>query len=332
MNLADKLYEGFGLEKPEADGGKGQEVADPADIVDGQGTEGEKGQEVADPADVSGAPEDPAETDVADDEDDAAEDPTGEIKQPLTAEERRANAARRREQEKREHEQAVADAVAEAEKKAQERFDKQMEGFFATAKIKDTFTGEPIKTMEQFNAWQQKFRSEQVSKDLKAGRLTQETLQQMISDNPIVQQAQQMLDAAQKEKNQFEDQRFRAQVESELAEIRKMDPSIQGIEDLLKLPKADQWREKVVKGGHSYLDAYKLVYGEDNARKVAEAAKQAALNNARGKDHLKAAGARGAGNVPVPAGQMRYYRLLNPKMTDAEITADYNRRLKKGGN
>ena len=57
---------------------------------------------------------------------------------------------------------------------------------------------------------------------------------------------------------------------------------------------------------------------------------QQALNNARGKDHLRSTGnAQGSGALSVPAEEMAMFRLFNPNATEAEIQKFYNKHHKR---
>ena len=61
----------------------------------------------------------------------------------------------------------------------------------------------------------------------------------------------------------------------------------------------------------------------------AEAARQQAMNNARGKDHLTGTGTpQGTGAATVPPDEMQAFKLFNPTATEAEITAWYNKHKK----
>lgn len=314
-----QVYEALGLPVPE--GVRAQDIADPAVQTSPAETEtGAQEQEVADPApDIVDA--DPLEAAPQDDGDDAGED-----KPPLTEQERKANAARRRQQEMQ---AAIDQAVENALKAEREKNDRQMQGFFAQAGLKNPTTGEPITTMEQFEEWRKAHVDAQLQRDLKEGNLTQEMLQQLMDNHPVIQQAQQMLDqqqAADKVRQESED---KARMDAELARITALDPSIKSFADLLTMPKADVFRTYVNKG-YSFEDSFRLTHYDRLQQQQVEAAKQQALNNARSKDHLQAVGSgRGEGMVDVPADVLSFYRAINPRATDAEIQAHYNKNRKK---
>lgn len=303
------------IQTPEPEGAQVQEPAAPAEEVQepAEGTQTE-------PTAVADAPDDP--------EDDAAEG-TQAAKQPLTPEQRRENAAKRRQQEQQAQRAAIDQAVQAAVRQEQDKHEGILKEFFAKAGLKNTITGEPITSMEQFDTWNQQFNEAKLQRDLKAGKLTPEGLATAIGNHPIVKQAQQLVsqDAAAKQAQQTA--AAREKIEGEIAEIHKLDESIGTLEDLMQAP---YWPQlyAMTKRGYSIKDAHLLLNHDRLEQAKIEAAKQASLNNARGKDHMTATAApRGVGSISVPAADLAMFRQFNPGATDAEIQAYYNK-YKKG--
>jgi len=322
----EKLFEAFGL------GAKAQEVAAPAAKENpASADEGAQGQGLADPAAAdapSNAPdaEPTVDTGMQEDPAETAADGAGEDKPPLTEAERRANAARRRQQEQQ---AAVDKAVADALKKEREQNAQAMAAFFAKAGLKNTYTGAPITNMEEYKAWEKQSADKQLEADLKAGRLTPEGLAQAIGNHPLMQQAQSLIDrdaVAEQARQQAADQ---ARIDAEIARIHEVDPSINSVADFMNMPNYDRFKE-LVDRGYSFEHAHYLVNREKIEASRAEAARQQAMANARGKEHLApAAGSRGEGALPVPGNVMAMYRKLNPGMSEAQIIAHYNKVMKK---
>ena len=328
-----QVYEALGL------GGKEQEIADPAPgsetdpapetdpknnpeaPADGAG--GEQEQEVAAPAPEGEEPEPDGGAPGPEGEGGGEPDDKGAGGKPtLTEEQRKENAAQRR---RAETQAAIDKAVEEAVKAERDRSKAEMDAFFASAALKNTITGKPITTMEEFNEWKQAFDAAKLQKDLKAGRLTPEALQKVIEQTPAMQQVQQLAQRQDEQQRQQAQAAAQVRVEQEIAEIHKLDPSINDVKDLLNMPKAKEFYA-LVKKGNSFLDAFRLANFETLAAKQAEAARQQAMNNARSKDHLTATGSQsGAGAAAVPADEMALFRLINPGATDAEIQAYYNK-------
>lgn len=331
MAITEKrLYEAFGLEAPAEE--PAAPVAEPSAA---EANTGAQEQGVAAPAEAEAAPvtepntEPPADDAAPEEPADEADSGTDAGKPTMTPEQRRENAARRRQQEQQ---TAIDNAVAAALKAERERQDAAMQDFFAKANLKDTFTGQPIKTLEEFQSWDQKYRASQLEAQLKSGKLTPEALEQAITAHPLMQQAQKIVQQQEASAKAQQEAADKARIDAEIAQISKEDPSIQSVADLLKMPTAAQFREYVNKG-YSFRDAYYLANRERIAQQQAEAAKQQAMRNASSKDHLKGSGnVRGSGADSVPPAQMAMFRRMNPGASDAEIQRFYNDyKIKQGG-
>lgn len=294
----NSLYNAFGIEQP-ADAGQ-SEAAPAAETV----------------APESAAPESAAA------EESGTEVETGSNGTEQSADERRANAARRREAEKQAAiKSAVETALADERAKAKLRED----GFFAKAKLKNTITGEPIKSVEDFNAWETAYNEQKLQQDLRAGKLTKEGLSAAIAADPSVKAAKELIARNEQEAKQQQDAAAQARIAEEIAQIGKIDPNIKTAADLLNMPNAKEFYGYVQKG-LSFIDAYYLTNRDAVTTAAADAARTSALNNQRGKDHLNATGnSRGAGAMTVPAEELRMFKLFNPKATPAEIQAFYNK-------
>ena len=323
-----QVYEAFGL------GAQGQEVAAPAaepptaePEAPAQADAGAQGQEVAAPAAESAdTPAGETEPTAADAEsetaDTDADTDAGTEKQPQTPEQRRANAARRRQQEQ----QAAIDQAVAAEREKQEAF---MQTFFAEAGLKNTFTGQPITNKEDFDAGKKQFAENKLQQDLKAGKLTPEDIHKVVSEHPVVKQAGEAISRAETERQQAQAEAFRTKVAGELAEIQKLDPTIKTVEDLLKMPNAQEFYG-YVKNGASFLKAFRMANEERLTAAKVEAARQQAISNTRSKAHLTATGnSRGGGAASVPTDELAVFRMFLPGASEAEIQAYYNNYHKK---
>ena len=328
-----KIYEALGLEMPAAadEGAKGQDAAEPVQTQENAvpTDEGANGQEFADPAADDTSAEPGTESEPAPEGDNPGQtDGADNGSQPQTQEERRANAARRRQQEQQ---QAVDTAVAAARQEEQEKAAAAVKELFEKAGMKNTITGEPITTLEQMQQWQQQLRRAQLEKDLQAGKLTTEGLSQLIEDHPMVQKANETVRQQERIQSQKRLAETQAKIESEIAEIGKMDPAIRSTADLLKMPKAKEFYDYVQKG-YSFIDSYRLANFEEITRRNAEAAKQQVQTAARGKEHLTVVGnPRSTGAASVPAQEMQLYRMLNPGASEADIQKHFNNYHKRGG-
>lgn len=317
MNEAS-IYEALGV-TPKGESEKTQETAAPAATEasqpDGQG---EKAQETAAPAPTGTEPTAQEKTDETPAE-------AGAKASELTEEQRRNNAAQRRRQEQ---DAAIQQAVNAALEQERAKSKGEWDAFFKRANLKNTVTGAPITSLEEFQKWEAEYSAAKLERDLKAGKLTPEALNEAISKNPTVQRAQQIVDRDDAEQKQKNDEATQAQIAAEIAEIHKLDPTISTAADLLKMPNAKEFYD-YVRRGYTFFDAYYMLNRTKLEEQAAEAAKAQAMNAARSKDHLNATGAgRGAGAVTVPAEDMKLFKLLNPDATEAEIQAYYNKTKK----
>ena len=307
-------YEAFGLEAPSEESAN-TEAATPSED---QATEGEKDQQAAEAEVTSEATEAP----------ESAE--TSEGKTTQTPEENARYARQRREAEQRAAiEKAKAEAKAEAEAEAKKTLDATLTDLFKRAQLTDTFTDKPITNIDEFNAWEKRYNSESFAQDLREGNLDPEKLAKYLDDrkaeeNKAAEQARAIEE--QKRAQEAVQQRMSA----EIAQIHDINPDVNTLADLDKLPRAKEFRENLKQIMDSpIVAAYKRTYGQETASSAAAAARQQTINSVNGRAHLTATTARGTGMSSVPADIAAEYRELMPGLTDAEIQKHYNQYLKK---
>ena len=320
----EKLYAAFGL-----DPNKGEKDPEPAEQGAEQNEpeeENDQTVETTEPENESGDADTGAdETDEADDTgdgDDGQEGTKGSGEQ--TVEERRANAAKRRQAEQQ---AAIDAAVKKALEERDEAHRKEMEGFFQKAGLVNPFTKEAITDMEGFNAWRKEQDDRRLQSELQDGKLTRETLNHLIDEHPAVQaarEAQQRESQAAEQASQAEMER---EVERQLSEIRKKDPSIKTVADLMNRPYSKEFYAAVQRG-NNFLDAFYLATRDQEQTVTAEAARQSAMNNMNGKKHLRATGMGGKAGANVTAEERKMFKLFNPTATDADIQRYQNKYVK----
>ena len=301
----------FGLEPDE--GGQAQEPADPASLEGGQA------QELAEPANQPTEPtQEPAQEPQTEEPSDVDEADGKET--PLTPQERKENAARRREAEKQ---QAIDDAIAKfkAEREAEDQ------KIFAQLGLKHPETKEPITDRQGVLDQLAKAEEAAMQKRLASGKLTKEDLQNIVMQTPAIRQLQDRAQQAEQSAQAMQAEHFQKTAAAELAAIKQYDPTVESLGDIIAKPGGDKF-VGMVQRGLSYLDAYRAVWADEiaaNAR-TAGAAVQRLANG--GKEHLLPTQQRGNGGVEVPREVLENYRAMNPGATDAEIRAHYNKTLK----
>ncbi len=331
----------FGLTPDE--GGKGQEVTDPA-------SEGGQGQEIADPANQGSEPKEvnrPAQTgnegqpptatpsaplkgDFQEGEVTQEEgEPTGEASTPekkpdmppLTPQQRHAEAAKRRERE-------VNRAVQEALDKYKAERDAEDQRIFTLLGLKDPKTKELLTKREDVLEQVDRAEESAMQKRLAKGELTKEDLQRIIMQTPEIQALQARAQQAEASNEAMQAEAFEKTAQAELAAIKRYDPNIEGLSDIIAKPGSDKFI-KLVQSNVSYLDAYRATWADEIAANAKSAGAAVVRSATGGKEHLRPTQYRGDGGVEVPSTVMAQYRGLMPNATEAEIRAHYNKDYKK---
>ena len=335
----ERIFSAFGLDPASANN---PDAADPEDQGEEQtdpaypGTQGEREPEPAEAATESETDQEEdteEETDEGEEgeEDDGTEDDADGAGAPgglQTAEERRANAARRRQQETQ---AAVNAAVQQALQQQAQQFAAQQQAFFQQAGLTNPFTKQPITNMDEFRAWKQAQEDARIQAELKRGKLTMETLNQIVSEAVQTQTRNAAQEAEINRQNaaaQQQAQQFQQDVAAQLAEIRKTDPSIQSVADLLNKPYSNEFYA-AVKRGNNYLDAFYLATRNQAAAQAAASARQRTMNSMASKAHMKRTGINGKAGATITPEEEKMYRLFNPNATPEQIQAFQNK-TKKG--
>ena len=143
-------------------------------------------------------------------------------------------------------------------------------------------------------------------------------LDSYIANNPVIRQAQQVLAHQQ-------NQQLIGQINAELAEIQKLDPSIKDLNDLSE----EVAYVQSTGGAINLLNAYKILnFGKVSEGKQA-ALKQAAINQAKGKQHLAPVNgvATPDEGVEIPSDVLSMWKETFPDKSNAELKKLYNKTL-----
>ena len=277
-------------------GAEEQEAAAPAE-------EGAEEQEVAAPA-VDESGEAPQET---------QEEPPQK-----TEEDARYAAARRKAEQERD--QAIAQARQEAQAQAQRTIDEA----FRNAGLTNPYTNQLITSKAEYDAYLERFQAEQRENIQKKSGMSQVQFSQFLNSLPEIRQAREAQAKAEQATRQAREQAAKANLEQQMKEISKMDPTIKGLGDLAKMANYQQFVD-LVKRGNTFTDAYKLANFDALTQRAAQASRQTAMQAAASKEHLTATTQRGQGAVTVPDEVKAEYRAFNPDATDEEIARHYNK-------
>lgn len=201
---------------------------------------------------------------------------------------------------------------------------KQLDESIAALGLTNPYTKEPIKNKADYDAYRAKVDEDRRAKLLKKAGMSEEEFTKLAAEQPEIK-------AQLEEAREAKRQAAAAAIHEQLRQIHELDPAINTVEDLAKMPNYAEFYRFVKQNRLSLVEAYRLANMERLSERAAAATKQAAINAAQSKAHLEATKSRGkGGDVPaISAEVLEYYRAINPKATEAEIRADYASYLKK---
>lgn len=204
--------------------------------------------------------------------------------------------------------QAESDARARAQK-----IDEEYERRFGH--LTNPITGQPIRSqadyLEALDAQQQL----QTEAQLKQSGVDPNILNQMIAMNPAVRKAEEVL--AQAERQETE-----RQIMADVAALTEIDASIKTLNDV-----PDEVIQKSMSTGMNLVDAYKIVnFGKVSTAKR-EAIQQAAINAAKGKQHMTPVDgvATNDGLKDIPVDELAKWKAFFPDASADELRKKYNR-------
>lgn len=207
------------------------------------------------------------------------------------------------------HIAAAARRKAEAEMKARDAEYARRFGHLTNPK-----TGEPIRSERDYLAALDAQEEMKAKEQLKQNGIDPGVLDQFIANNPAVRQAQAVMAQAQQ-------QATIGQINADVAELGKLDPSIVSLEtvppDVIRMSMERQM---------SLVDAYKIVnFGQVNSSQQA-AIQQAAINQAKGKSHLNPVNGVAVqdNSVDIPQSELARWKAYFPEKSAEELKKLYN--------
>lgn len=204
---------------------------------------------------------------------------------------------------------AAARRKAEAEMKARDAEYARRFGNLVNPK-----TGEPIRSERDYLAALDAQEELKAKEQLKQSGVDPNLLDSFIANNPAVRQAQAVMAQAQQ-------QATINQINADVAELGRIDPSIVSLEtvppDVIRLSMERQM---------SLVDAYKIVnFGQVNSSQQA-AIQQAAINQAKGKSHLNPVNGVAVqdNSVDIPQSELARWKAYFPEKSAEELKKLYN--------
>lgn len=209
---------------------------------------------------------------------------------------------------------AAARRQAEADSRSrQAKIDAEFEKRFGN--FKNPITGQPIKTQADYLAALDAQSQMQAEEQLRQNGVDPGILQQLISNNPAIRQAEEVI-------MQARQQEVTNQIMADVNALSELDSNITTLEDV-----PEDVIKKAIDTGLNLVDAYKLVnYGKVASSKQ-EAIQQAAINQAKNKQHMAPVNgvATNDGLQEIPADQVDKWKAFFPDASPEELKKKYNR-------
>ena len=213
-----------------------------------------------------------------------------------------------------------------SEREAQARIDRQIAQRFG--QYKNPATGKNIATLDDYfaamDAQAEQSRQEAIDRmTANQSREQQEALRQILANDPEKRRLNaRVQELEQKQVNEQAETAFNR----DFAELQKLEPALKTVNDLEKLDGFDKIVQLVQEKGLDMVTAYKAVNFGRATQASQAAGKQAAINAAKGKNHLAAHdGQAQPGTQKVMSESMlNLAKEAFPDKSDAEIQKLYN--------
>lgn len=183
-------------------------------------------------------------------------------------------------------------------------------------------TGKPIANerdyLDTLDAQEEAAREKRIAE---TGRVTADDMRAIARKEVAAQQAE-LARQASIERMRVEGER---QLNEQMAELSRIDPTLKSMADLPKMENFDQF-DALVRNGLDLVSAYKVVNYDRAQKKTAEAAKQAAINSAKGTGHLAPVGGVGTDDQGLSDDDMDMWKRFGFSSKEAR---EYHKKLNK---
>lgn len=187
---------------------------------------------------------------------------------------------------------------------------------------KNPETGEPIRSAKDYYEAMAAQERVNAREQMQQNGIDPNVIDNLIANSPAVRQAQ----AATAELNNF---RAQQKLEADYKEILALDPSLNGIDDILNDPSMPLMAERVAQG-MSLVDAYKIVNFDKVFNSKEAAVKQQTINQVKGKNHLSTGASVTVSSdlEDIPANVLEDWKDRFPEKSPKELKALYNKAIK----
>jgi hypothetical protein len=179
-------------------------------------------------------------------------------------------------------------------------------------------TGAPITTEAEYREALEAQERINMNQQLQSKGIDPEILNQFVKNNPAIREAERLVE-------ETKQTRIQEQIAEDIKTIMTLDKSFADEDELTS---SDEF-QNAVKYASSHpgvllSEAYKLVNFDTLRNAGARAAKQAAINEAKGKGHLTSPkGAKGDDEISIPEGDLNKWKRFYPDKSLKELNALY---------
>ena len=275
-------------------------------------------QEVAEPATVTDT-----DIDTSGESSDNNDDGSGSIIDPITETTRAPQdpetnaryAAARRAAEKQK-DQAVQEERTRA--------DSRVSSIIKSLNLKDE-NGNLITTEEEYQAYSERRNSRRATEDAAAETgISTDRVDELVSAHPDVQAARDAQEQLSRAQEELMNERVTAAINSEIAIVRESFPEISSLDDIIRLPRYSDIKDKVT-AGYTLSDAVRLTYEDVYVKRRTAAAAQQVRNTASSTAHLSATRSHGSGGINVTESQIKAYMDAIPGSTREQAIRAYKK-------
>ena len=262
------------------------------------------------------------ENDVTTTEDlsvDTAEVDTSVDEQDLQGEED-VNPAESQEQEQEPEQTVDVNAIAAAARRKAEAQQAAIDREFADRfkNFTNPKTGKPITSQRDYLDALDAQEEMRAKEQLQQQGIDPSVIDNLIANNPLIRQAQQVM-------AQSQQQQTINQINADVAELGKIDPSITSLDTV-----PQNVINMAMQRNMSLVDCYKILNFGNVSTAKQEAIQQQAINQAKGKSHLNPVNgvATPDEGVEIPQSELAMWKEYFPEKSPAELKKMYNRQLK----
>lgn len=183
-------------------------------------------------------------------------------------------------------------------------------------------TGRPIRTADDYFEALEAQERVNARREIEERGVDPKLIDRLISQNPVIMQAQQIMQENSRREGETE-------LDREIAEISKMDPAIKTLEDIARMATFPQFDE-YMRRGFRPTEAYRLANFDSLMQRDAAATRQATINAAKGKTHLAPFGGVNGPQtqmVEIPQAERALWESAYPELSYKELREKYNRSL-----